>query len=425
MMEPLDSFPLTITLQWVLRLRWWAAAGQLATAVATRELLGLHFSLGWVVALIAATAGSNLILARMLQRGMKPSERGLAGILLLDMLLLTALLALTGGPNNPFSVLYMVHITLAAVVLGPRWAWPLVALGVGSYGALFLLKYGGAPAHLQHGHYPFHLQGMWVAFGIAACVITYFVTRIATELRAREVENAALRDRAARSDKLAALSTLAAGAAHELGTPLSTIALVARELECSLDRGTATGLGLRDDAHLIRTEVERCREILRQLHADAGQTLGELPEPIAAEAFSEQLRRTLGPLDSARVVLDCALGAEPLRVPQRTFLQILRSLVRNALDAGPDAVTVRVHRIGDALRVRVEDRGSGMPPEVLRRAGEPFFTTKPPGRGMGLGLFLARAVAERFGGSLELSSTLGVGTVATLDLPWREPHEAT
>lgn len=423
-MEALDSSPLRITLQWVLRLRWGAAVGQLVTALATRELLGLRFSLGWVLALIAATVGSNLVLARALRRGVKPSERGLAALLLLDMLLLTAVLALTGGPNNPFSVLYMVHITLAAVVLGPRWAWPLVALGVGSYGALFLLKYGGASTHAQHGHYPFHLQGMWVAFAIAACVITYFVTRIATELRTREMENTALRDRAARSDKLAALSTLAAGAAHELGTPLSTIALVAHELERALERGTATGPGLREDTRLIRTEVERCREILRQLHADAGQALGELPESIAAEAFSEQLRRALGPLDSARVVLDCALGTEPLRVPQRTFMQILRSLVRNALDAGPHAVTVQVHRSGDALRVRVEDRGSGMPPEVLRRAGEPFFTTKPPGYGMGLGLFLARAVAERLGGSLELSSTPGVGTVASLDLPWREPHEA-
>jgi two-component system sensor histidine kinase RegB len=416
-----SELPLTVTLRWLVRLRWVAAVGQLAMALLA--VVGLHLALplGGVLGLVAATAISNGALAWRLRRGRAPSEPGVAGILLVDVALLTALLALTGGPNNPFSALYLVHVTLAAVVLGPRWAWPLVAFAMAGYGALFFVP--GAPGphdHHLHGGYPYHLQGMWVAFAVAACVITYFVTRIGTELRAREAELATLRDRAARTDKLAALSTLAAGAAHELGTPLSTIALVARELEHTLEREAAAA-AMRDDARLIRTEVERCRGILQQLSADAGESMGEAPVPVTADDLSRRLQTSLSASEAARVQVEVEPGTVPLRLPQTALTQALRSLVRNALEAGPGAVRVRLAPAERALRLQVEDQAGGMPPEVLARAGEPFFTTKPPGRGMGLGIFLARAVAERLGGSLTLRSSPGLGTTATLELPGAPP----
>jgi two-component system sensor histidine kinase RegB len=268
--------------------------------------------------------------------------------------------------------------------------------------------------HMHGGAFPLHLQGMWLAFAITAALLAYFVTRIAAELRAREREIFALQERAAKSDKLASLSTLAAGAAHELGTPLGTIAIAAKELERSvagLDRPS-----LADDARLIRTEVDRCRGILNQLSEKAGESAGEMSVPTRLEELSMQLRESLAQTERERVRVSADPGVVAT-IPRAAVTQALRTLVRNGLEASEGDVRVSLAREGERVAILVEDRGTGMDAHVLARAGEPFFTTKPPGQGLGLGLFLARAVAERLGGSLELVSTPGKGTVAKLELP--------
>ena len=205
---------------------------------------------------------SNLLLAWARRAIAFP--RALCGAALtLDTLLLTGLLHATGGASNPFSVLYLVYITLAAVVLGARWTWFLAALSVGCYGLLFAafvpLEH---VSHLAPGM-QLHLQGMWVAFCVAAVLTAYFVVQMSTAIEQRDAEMSAMRDRAARSERLASLTTLAAGAAHELGTPLATIAVAARELERSIRALPAVrDAALVEDAALIRSEVDRCRAIL-------------------------------------------------------------------------------------------------------------------------------------------------------------------
>ena len=388
-----------VTLRWLVRLRWVAAAGQLAVLVLSNAVLGLALPLSSTLALVALTAVSNALLAWRSTREPAPSDRLLAAVLLFDVLILAGLLALTGGPSNPFSVLFLVYVTLAAMVLGPRWAWTIVIASVAGYGALFLLP-DAAAAHQHHGGSPMHLQGMWLAFAVAASLITVFVTRIASELRTREREVERLSHQAALTDKLASLSTLAAGAAHELGTPLSTIALVAKELERALAQQQPVDAQKVEDAKLIRAEVERCREILRQMSSDAGQAVGERLEALPLTELSRLLRDSLSAAERTRVHLELGVESAVVRVPPRSLVQALRNLVRNGLDASAGDVTVVLAQVGDRLSVRVQDRGPGMAPEVLARAGEPFFTTKEPGRGMGLGLFLARAVAEKLGGSL-------------------------
>lgn len=415
-----DVDPLSTGLHWLLRLRWVEVVGQLAMLALARDLFGGKVPLAGLLPLVALVAVSNAVVHLRVRSGRPTAARFLAGLLVLDTLILTGLLAFTGGVANPFSAIYLINVTLAAVLLGTFYTWLLVGLSIACYGALFRFPVSAASAlHMRMkmgSGFPLHLEGMWLAFAVTAAIIAYFVTRISGELMRKGAEVTALQRRAALDDKLASLSTLAAGAAHELATPLSTIALVAESLESVSERPMPEG-ELLEEAKLIHREVDRCREILRRLSADAGQTIGEQVEPIPLEHLADRLRASLSDTEASRVTIALGADPEPVWLPPSAFVQVLLTLVHNGLDAGPGPVEVTARRDGSGIRFEVSDRGSGMPRELLARVGEPFFTTKPPGKGMGLGLFLARAVAERLGGRLELTSSVGEGTRAALEMP--------
>jgi two-component system sensor histidine kinase RegB len=375
---------------------------------------------------VALTAASNVALFAVARRGRAVHGQLVGGVLVLDTVALTALLFLCGGPSNPFSTLYLVYVTLAALALGIRWASVVVAVSAAGYALLFLAgDQAAGMAHMHHDSSAFsaHLQTMWVAFTVTAALIAYFVARVARALREREEELAQARDLAVRTEKLASLSTLAAGAAHELGTPLGTIAVASKELERALLRSTELAT-LSEDARLIRDEVERCRQIVQQMSGRSGEAMGEVPVSVGLEQILEEVRRPPSSSGHAskpgelRVDVDADLPARFV-LPVRGLVQSLRNLVDNAWDAGGPANEVRLHvrRAGGYLSFEVEDRGAGMPGDVLGRVGEPFFTTKPPGKGTGLGIFLARTFAERWHGRLTLRSDAGRGTRAALELP--------
>jgi two-component system sensor histidine kinase RegB len=210
-----------INLRWLVQLRWGAVVGQLAVILIVERLVGIELPLLALLLVVALEALSNLLcaawLARRRARGVP--EWALAAIMALDVLLLSALLHLSGGSYNPFNFLYLVHIALAAVVLRPRYTWGLAALSALCFGTLFGDPFaaGSVSGHLDHAdQMEMHLRGMWVAFAVAAVFIVYFVGRIRRALGERDAELALARERSARSDKLASLATLAAGAAKTL-----------------------------------------------------------------------------------------------------------------------------------------------------------------------------------------------------------------
>jgi two-component system sensor histidine kinase RegB len=258
------------------------------------------------------------------------------------------------------------------------------------------------------------MRGMWVAFGLAACFIVYFIQRVLRELRSIEEQLAASRERATRTEAVAALAMLSTGAAHELASPLSTIALASGELLRRLPPG-GDSAAARDDVILIRSQVARCRSILDQLAAEAGQAKGSGLSQLSADAIVEH---SLQGLDRQRFQVSAGENAT-LSGSLPAVSQALRNLLKNALDASSpqQSVKVTVSQARDEVTFTVEDEGPGMPAQVLARAREPFFTTKPRGQGMGLGLFLAQSVAEQLGGRLELSALPGSGTRARLVLP--------
>jgi two-component system sensor histidine kinase RegB len=409
---------------WLVRLRWMAAFIQALAVLVVSHWIDGSISTGSLWLVIAVTALTNIGLGIWLRRKPRIEEWMLAAVMALDFFLLTALLYLSGGPSNPFTVLYLVNIALAAVVLEARYAWALSVLSTACFAALFLLPpANGALNHdmamhqgMHHGMHQggdapmsLHLRGMWVAFFLAATVITYFVTRVTRDLALQRAAAAQARNRALRSERLAALATLAAGAAHELATPLGTIAVVAKELEREL-----SGLGTAADARLIREEVDRCKEILSQMASDAGESAGEAFAPTNLHALVDMALEAVSERERVHVSIE---GNADVHVPPRAWARALRGLVRNALQASDQVVEVLVSTGPERVEIKIVDRGSGMSDELLARVGEPFFTTKEPGRGMGLGVFLARALAERLGGSLELTSALKRGTTVRVVLP--------
>jgi two-component system sensor histidine kinase RegB len=419
-LSALDREAQRVPLAWLVRLRWGAVLGQLVMVLIVDLGLRIELPLTQLMVVLGGAAASNVVFAVWARRVNVVRDGALGIPLALDIVVLTVLLFLTGGPFNPFSFLYLVYIALAAVVLPARSTWGLVALSLVCFGLLFV-EQAWLPvpvrSKLSHaGQMRMHMQGMWFAFAVAAGFITYFVTRVRQSLALRELELTRARKLASQSEKLASLATLATGAAHELSTPLSTIAVVAKELERALAGADET---IRNDARLIRREVERCREILQRMAADSGQTSELSERPISLRELLASAVDGLSREQRVRLTVHSEVAESVLSAPPQATAQALRGVLKNALQASPHGAHVDVEaRLDQGLcRIAVRDFGTGMSDDVLARAGEPFFTTKEPGEGMGLGLFLTRVVVERAGGQMQLESHPGRGTTAILLLP--------
>lgn len=407
-----------IVLPWLVRLRWLAVVGQLAAIAVACFLLDVELPANPIIAVLLTTVVTNLVLHFLIAKNREQLPGLIPGVLILDVVLLTQMLYWTGGPTNPFVILFLVHVAITVTVLGQAWATVISVLSVLCYGLLMFLKFTrlevspGKP--LSAGVLS---AGQWIAFALVAAIIAYFIGRVSRELRQRDAAIARMRDMIAINERLASLTTLAAGAAHELGTPLATIAVVARELELALDKLNGDVVMV-DDARLIRSEVDRCRRILDRMKVDESEINAQTRQPVLVEELVRKVRGELHEQQVARLMVQAPSGLEVLYLPLQLTLQSVSILLHNAFDASgqSEPVTLKIEKSGESVAFIVTDRGAGMDDATLRRVGEPFYTTKPPGKGMGLGIFLTRLVAERFGGGLTFASQEGKGTVATLIL---------
>ncbi len=412
-----------LKLSWLVQLHWWAILGQVLIVGLAEIWTEFDLPVPHIMALLTAEVIGNLVL-RSWARTAHVTESMMATVMVLDAAVLTLLLDLTGGASNPYSTLYLVNVALAAVLLPGRWSWVLMAVTLAGFAWLFLHELmTGSAHHVRFGMSPeqvlvAHVRASWVALALAAIFIVYFVRRVALALADRERELQHTRAKAERREKLASLATLAAGAAHELSTPLSTITVVAKELQRNLTAAVSDDVAR--DLKLIRDQVARCREILDRMAGHAGEQVGE---PLRSQAVAEWVAAAFDGLQGReRVLQERAPGIDgvPLVGPPRALADALRGLLKNALQASDTASTVTLRlesTVRGLVRATVIDQGRGMSPEVLARVGEPFFTTKVPGEGMGLGLFLTRALAEQLGGELHITSSPEHGTEARLELP--------
>lgn len=430
---PNPSKRLAVNASWLIKLRWVAVIGQVLTILAVVLIMKIEIAsttaLGVV---IGVTALSNLLLSFWFNRNRTiddPPAVALGLVMVMDMLSLTCLLFATGGPSNPFSFFFFVNLSLCALILNRNWAWALNILSIFCFGALMLkhhpidaLNFGPALAPiLERGTISIPQAGLIIAFSTCGSVIVYFMTRLTSELRQQEADLRRVQVVQARSEKLEALGTLAAGTAHELATPLSTIAIVARDVEKAFDEHPPEFPGAEDvveDIHLIRSQLDRCRNIIDRMAGQAGQAIGESLNRISVKDLLDEILKELPERDRILATMDDEAAKGSVRVPLVGLSQALRGLFQNALDADSTGkIRVNIDQVDQQSRWTVRDHGSGMTEDVLQRLSEPFFTTKQPGKGMGLGVFLAKNVVERLDGSIQFHSKAGQGTEVTFFLP--------
>ena len=388
-------------------------------------------------------------------------------LMAMDLMMLTAMLYLSGGVDNPFSFFFFVNLAVGGVMLDLMASWALAGLAVMGYGVLLIMSRpvpglttqttDAVTLALGAGDpvvFPIREIGLLVAFATCASVVTYFVNKTSAQLRRRERDLRESEAQRAESARLEGLTTLAAGAAHELATPLSTIAVVCRELTHHLEKCDKPD-SVNDDLSLIEGQLEHCRQILARMRSASGDmaanqwnqtTLGDLIDATLEGIRDPHRVEVVSPAESLLGVSLSESGPStgstenseprstqedapeetdleelPLWLPEEAVAQAIRNLIHNGLDASESEsiVTLESRVVGDRVHFRIRDSGAGMSDDVMRRAGDPFFTTKTPDRGMGLGLFLTRNVITRLGGKLEFRSQPGAGTTALVDLPIR------
>jgi two-component system sensor histidine kinase RegB len=393
------------------------AAGQIVIAVVVNSVLHIDLPLRWIVIAPCLVILSNIWLSR---RAGSAESTLIAWLFVLDTLALTAVLMFAGGPTNPFTLVYLVHITLSATILNQRQTWAIGALASLCYGLLFWTYRPIAALEMHHlgTGVNLHLIGMWAAFAVASLLVAMFSGKISALLRQNEESLRRMQGELARKDRLASLVTLAAGAAHELSTPLGTIAIVAKDLE-RYAMSTLRDTAVAGDSRLIRTEVDRCSAILQRLSMEGAEPSGEAFQAVKADVLLDAARKQFAS-QPVLIVQTLKEDRDPiLKVPRHALEQALVALVKNAIEASPagSPVNLSASLVEGMVRFEVRDQGEGMSVDTLRHAGEPFFTTKEPGKGMGLGVFLVRTLADRLGGRLFFESSLGQGTFAALEIP--------
>lgn len=404
---------------WLLGLRW-AMLGALGLAMpVSRWLLELDVRWHVVVPVLAALALGNLGLAWLERAGRAPGTTRvvLAGTAL-DMGAMVVVLAQSGGPANPFSALLFVYVALAASLLPMRTAL-VVAVGAAiAFGALFALPSTACPAHAD-GAFNAHLYGMWAAFALGSVLIVHFVGRVRRALAARDAELESLRREHEEAAKFASLGALAAGTAHELGTPLGTIAVLAGEIAGQPGDDALA----RAHARSIAAQVERCREVLRRMRPGAAGPTTRA----TGTRLDRAVLAAVGAWRGAHPDVNVELSGEEARVglSSADVEALVGVLLDNAHDAQREidahaTILVSCGERSGAAYIAVEDAGAGLAAGLERRVGEPFVTTKEPGEGMGLGLFLVRSLLEPAGGRLSVERREPRGTRVRVEVPTPE-----
>ncbi len=405
-----------IRLRTLILLRWWAIAGQISALIVAQRVYDLNLEIGLCYLVVGVAVISNLVASFIYPESKRLSETETLLVVLFDMLQLGMMLYLTGGLNNPFSILIVGPVTVSASALSSR---STVFLGLTAILIVSVLTQYHLPLRTGEGFVlrmpEIFLFGNWAAIVIAIIFLGVYSRWIVAEMDAMSDALQATQMALAREQKLTDLGGVVAAAAHELGTPLATIKLTSSELAEELSDKD----DLRDDALLISEQADRCRDILRSMGRAGKDDLHLRKAPLtavieeAAEPHQDRgktIHLETGPGSGA-------LDTQPTIHRRPEVIHGLRNLIQNAVDFARENVWIETNWSEDAITLRIMDDGRGFPAPVLARIGEPFMRRRSPSadprrpeyEGMGLGLFIAKTLLERSGADLSFANASNAG----------------
>jgi two-component system, sensor histidine kinase RegB len=413
-----------VRLDTILRLRWLAALGQLAAIFVVAQ--GLEFELPIVPCLVIVALSALLNLA--LQIAFNPMQRlqprHAGSLLALNILELAALLYLTGGLENPFSFLFLAPVLISATALPARLTVTLGLLAVACASVLVFLHQplpwdSDEPLILP----PIYLIGVWFSIVLAIGVTSLYSFQVTEESRKLSDALAATELVLAREQHLTQLDGLAAAAAHELGTPLSTIVLVSRELEKSLADNPQVNSQITGDIKTLREQAQRCRDILSKI-----TQLSSTGAPFDRMKLSTLIEETVAPHRdfgvAIKVRIAVAATREPVGSRNPAILYGVGNILENAVDFAREVVEVNAWWNNDTVEIIVSDDGPGFAPDILKRIGEPYLSRRrgdeTPGdrTGLGLGVFIARTLLERTGAKVSFTNRVFPDHGAVVQIAW-------
>jgi two-component system sensor histidine kinase RegB len=407
----LAATPAAINLRRLLRVRAIAIAGLFVTLAFAVTRLRREVPAETLLAVLGAWGTVSLATFWSLTRAWPVRDGELFAQLLVDVAAFTALFYFSGGAGNPFVMLYLLPLAFTAAALSGVYVWAMAAITVACYSLLFVWQVPLPLAeHVHDAGFGEHVFGMWLGFVLSAGLIAGFAVRMNSTLRERERALATLREQALREERVVALGTFATGAAHELGTPLSTLAVVVNDLAPGQPVAAHT-------LTVLRAQVNRCKEILASLSSAAGALRAEGGRAQLLDIFLRELIarwQALRPDVVMRVTLTGSTPA-PQIVAEQTLAQAIINVLNNAADASPTDVAIDARWTEHELVLEIGDRGPGLAPETANAIGTPFVTSKR--EGLGLGLFLATTTFNRLGGALQLMKREGGGALCRMSLP--------
>ncbi|MDE1566592.1 ATP-binding protein [Aquabacter sp. P-9] len=399
----------------VIQLRWIAAAGQVVTILVAELWYRIHLPLLEMASVLGFLAALNLVSVWRHQRQGVVTNMELLVELLLDVTALTIQLYLSGGITNPFISLFLLQVGLGAVLLEAWSAWILATAAAGcfvwltrAYMPLVL------PLGLDESLAELQVQGMFVCFVLTAALLVLFLNQISRNLRDRDAHLADLRQRSAEEDHIVRLGLLASGAAHELGTPLSTISVILNDwrrmpvIKADPD--------LAEEIAEMQSQIGRCKAIVSGILLSSGEARGEGTQRTTAPGFINEVVAEWRDSRSPSVLefRNLVRSADPI-ISDTALKQVIFNVFDNALEASPDWVSVTAEEAGGDLVMTVRDAGPGFPPDMLDEIGKPYRSTKNR-TGGGLGLFLVMNVIRKLGGRVTVRNELN-GACVTLAFP--------
>jgi two-component system sensor histidine kinase RegB len=394
-----------------LKLIWWlrniAIVGQTITVVLTTTWLAIPLDTVPLWTIIAAITGCNLLTYIRLLRPADVTRNEVLLHLLLDIAALFTLLYFSGGASNPFTSLFILQVVIAAIVLPPLHTWCIAFLTIGLYTVLLFWKIEVPYFYHHHidGYFNIHVQGMWASFVLLALLVSGFIVRISGIMRRQE-------QLLAEAERIGAIGTLATAAAHELGTPLATMFLLAKEFETD-----ATTEEQRKRTGILRDQLTRCKAIVTRITAVAGVMRAESGRKMPLDNF---LRETIQGWHKGNPAVVCDMrlqGTQPVPtiVAEYGFAQAIINLLNNAAEAATNQITIEANWSASSMQMSIHDDGSGIDIGLMEKLGTPGVSTRK--QGMGLGIFLTRNVITRLGGTVNIANHPQGGVLASIQLP--------